>query len=273
MFLNLPVHFTCFLYPTNRYEVSKIIKRLKNKCNVLLDISPALLKENSVVFSQQLSSLYNMSIIEKIFPDILKVARIMPIHKSGLVSVVDNYRPISGLPTVSKVFEMLTLDRMMSFINSHDILSSSQFGFRKGKNTTQAIIKLLSHIIPAYHNKEYSTCFFLDLCKAFDTVNHEILLKKLWHYGFRGVSHDYLKSYFQNRKQYVYLNSLSSNFMSIVAGVPQGSILGPLCFSLFINDMPLYVEAFTVLFADDAAFVLTSSALSALYHKIVKLFP
>ena len=90
MFLNLPVHFTCFLYSANRYEVSKIIKRLKNKCNVLLDVSPALLKENSVVFSQQLSSLYNMSIIEKIFPDILKVARITPVHKSGSVSVVDN---------------------------------------------------------------------------------------------------------------------------------------------------------------------------------------
>ena len=133
MFLNLPVHFTCFLYPTNRYEVSKIMKRLKNKYNVLLDISPALLKENSVVFSQQLPSLYNMSITEKIFPDILKVARIMPIHKSGSVSVVDNYRPISGLPTISKVFEMLALDGMMSFINSHDMLSSSQFGFRKGK--------------------------------------------------------------------------------------------------------------------------------------------
>ena len=145
-------------------------------------------------------------------------------------------------------------------------------GLEKEKNTTQAIIKLLSHIIPAYHNKEYSACFFLDLLKAFDTVNHEILLKKLWHYGFRGVSHDYLKSYFQNRKQYVYLNSLSSNLMSIVAGVPQGSILGPLCFSLFINDMPLYVEAFTVIFADDAAFVLTSSTLSGLYHKIIKLF-
>ena len=99
---------------------------------MLLDISPALLKENSKVFSQQLSSLYNMSIIEKAFPDMLQTARITPIYKSGPVSVVDKYRPISGLPTISKVFEMLTLDHMMSFINSHNILSPSQFGFSKG---------------------------------------------------------------------------------------------------------------------------------------------
>ena len=272
MFLSPPAQFTCYLHPTNMHEVLNIIKRLKNKCNVLLDISPALIKENAEVFSQQLSCLYNMSIIETIFPSLLKVGRITPVHKSGSVVVVDNYRPISVLPIISKVFERLTLDRMMSFITTHDIFSPSQFGFRKGRNTTQAVIKLLSHVTSAYHNREYSACFFLDLRKAFDTVNHRILLEKLWHYGFRGVSHEYLKSYFQNRKQYVYLNNMSSDLMPITAGVPQGSILGPLCFILFINDLPLYVDAFTVLFADDAAFVVKSTTLSGLYHKIVKLF-
>ena len=112
----------------------------------------------------------------------------------------------------------------------------------------------------------------LDLRKAFDTVNHGILLKKLWHYGFRGVSHDYLKSYFSDRKQCVHQNGLSSNMMHITAGVPQGSILGSICFSLFINDLPLYVEAFTVLFVDDDAFVATSATLCGLYYKITKLF-
>ena len=114
--------------------------------------------------------------------------------------------------------------------------------------------------------------FFLDLRKAFDTVNHGILLKKLWHYGFRGVSHDYLKSYFSDRKQYVHQNGLSSNMMHITAGVPQGSILGSICITLFINGLPLYVEAFTVLFVDDDAFVATSATLCGLYYKITKPF-
>ena len=115
-------------------------------------------------------------------------------------------------------------------------------------------------------------CFFLDLRKAFDTVSHHILLQKLAHYGFRGQSYECLKSYYSKRKQYVVLNGVSSDLRDVTCGVPQGSILGPLCFSLFINDLPLAVEADTVLFADDAAFVLSSSSLDGLYSKIVKLF-
>ena len=161
---------------------------------------------------------------------------------------------------------------MVGFIDRYNILSSCQYGFRKGLGTTHAIIKFLSYIVPAYHEKIYCACFFLDLKKAFDTIDHKILLQKLNHYGFRGQCYEYLRSYFHNRKQYVKLNEYESDMMTVQSGVPQGSILGPLCFSLFINDLPLAVDALSVMFADDAAFVVTACSLPELYCKIQKLF-
>ena len=115
-------------------------------------------------------------------------------------------------------------------------------------------------------------CFFLDLRKAFDTINHEILFRKFSHYGFRGASYEYLKSYFTNRKQCVSVNNVKSGFESITCGVPQGSILGPLCFNLYINDLPKAVSEDCVLFADDAAFIISSSNPTDLFRRITKLF-
>ena len=157
---------------------------------------------------------------------------------------------------------------MNSFIMRHNLLTPSQFGFRKGCSTTNAIVKLLTHVVEAYHQRAYCVCFFLDLRKAFDTINHKILLLKLEHYGFRGQCYKFLKSYYQNRKQLVHLNGYKFATMS----VPQGSILGPLCFSLYINEIPLAVGATTVLFADDAAFVLTARTLEELLTKLGNLF-
>ena len=151
------------------------------------------------------------------FPD-LKTARVNPGHKSGPTDKIDNYRPISVLPLFSKVFEKLTLHRMNSFIMRHNLLTPSQFGFRKGCSTTNAIVKLLTHVVEAYHQKAYCVCFFLDLRKAFDTINHKI---KLEHYGFRGQCYKFLKLYYQNRKQLVHLNGYKSATMPVVNGVPQ----------------------------------------------------
>ena len=124
----------------------------------------------------------------------------------------------------------------------------------------------------AYHQKIYSACFFLDLRKAFDTVNHELLIIKLEHYGFRGQCSEYLRSYFDNRNQYVHVNDYDSSYRSVSCGVPQGSILSLLCFSLYINDMPLAVKVEVVLFADDAAFIITCQTLAGLYQRITELF-
>ena len=124
----------------------------------------------------------------------------------------------------------------------------------------------------AYHQKIYSACFFLDLQKAFDTVNHELLIWKLEHYGFRGQCSEYLKSYFDHRNQYVHVNGYDSSYRPVSCGVPQGSIVGPLCFSLYINDMPMAVKVEVVLFADDAAFIITCRTLAGLYQRITELF-
>ena len=263
---------SCFFLPTDIVEVKKVIMGLKNEDSKLLDIHPSVLKENTSIFANHFVDLYNMAIELAGFPNNLKIARVNPGHKSGPTEKIDNYRPISALPLFSKVFEKLTLNRMDSFIRQHNILTNSQFGFHKGCSTTHAIIKLLTHVVQAYHQRLYSACFFLDLRKAFDTINHRILLQKLEHYGFRGHCNKFLESYYNNRRQYVHVNGYNSSTKPIEIGVPQGSILGPLCFSLFINDMPLAVEEETILFADDAAFVLTSPTLEGLLTEISNLF-
>ena len=271
-FLTAPVPNSCFFYPTTPAEVNRTIMKLKNKGSKIHDIHPTLLKENKDIFSSHLAICYNASIHESIYPDVLKTGRITPVHKSGPEDQVDNYRPISALSSISKIYESLTYTRMMSFITAHSIFTSAQYGFRMGKSTTQAVTKLLSYINKAYHDKEYCVCFFLDLRKAFDTINHEVMFKKFFHYGFRGTSNDYLRSYFTNRKQCVCINDLKSDLANIVCGVPQGSILGPLCFNLYINDMPKAVSENCVLFADDAAFIISSTNLMDLYRRILKLF-
>ena len=272
VFMTVPTPVSCFFNPTDNTEVIGVIRSLKSNGNRVLDLSPLVLKENMHLFSRHLADLFNFSLSEGEFPDALKIARVTPVHKAGSCDVIDNFRPISVLPLISKVLEKLTLARMHHFIHRHNILSPCQFGFRRGRGTTHAVIKLLSYIIPAYHHKIYSACFFLDLKKAFDTIDHNLLLQKLDHFGFRGHCLKYLSSYYCNRKQFVHLKGHNSEIMPVTTGVPQGSILGPLCFSLFFNDIPLAVEADTVLFADDAAFVISSPTLPELYLKIGLLF-
>ena len=251
-FVAPPVPNSCFFYPTTAREVDKVIMNLKNKGSKIHDILTLLIKENKDIFAPQITSSYNSSLTESMYPDILKVGRLTPIYKSGLDDEISNYRPISSLPSLSKVYEALTLNRMLSFTSAFSIFNPAQYGFRSGKSTSQAIIKLLSYVIKAYNHRNYCVCFFLDLKKAFDSINHEVLFKKLFHYGFRGSSHDYLKSYFTNRKQYVYLEGYKSRMEDVVCTVPQGSILEPLCFNLYINDLPQAVSEDCVLFADDA---------------------
>ena len=258
--------------PTDVHEVIKVIKGLKNKGNGLLDISVKTIKNNSHVFAVHIVILYSCLIEKCVYPNSIKIAKVVPVHKAGPYDIIDNFRPISNLPVFSKIFEKLTHIRMVSFIERYSLVNDSKFGFRKGKSTTLAAMKLTSMIVRAYHNKVYAACFFLDLRKAFDTIDHDILLEKMNHMGFRGYSSQYYGSYLSGRKQYLQVDEFKSHECRITKGVPQGSILGPVLFCLYINDIVQAVDAEVVLFADDAAFFLESATLYGLYEKIEKLF-
>ena len=236
-FYTLSNPHTFLLAPADEHEVASIVKKLKNKANSIVDISAKTLKNNSCVFSPHLAFLYNYSIEKRCFPQKLKIARIVPAHKSGSKDLIDNYWPISNLSVFSKVFETLTFSRMGSFVDKYGLLGESQFGFRWGKNITLAALKLTTSVLNAYHLRYFSACFFLDLRKVFDTIDHSILLRKLEHIGFRGHPNEYIESYIRDRRQYLQIGDMKSDELLISKGVPQGSVLGPLLFCLYIDDI------------------------------------
>ena len=188
-----------------------------------------------------------------VFPKSLKLAKVIPIHKAEDKQNVSNYRPISILPLLSKIFEKIVFKQMLNYLDKFSLLSNNQYGFRPLRSTTQAILDNLQYIYSSLDSDHIVLSFFLDFSKAFDCIDHKILLSKLNLYGFRGVTNKWFESYLSDRSQFVCINDVNSEPTDITHGVPQGSILGPILFLLFINDFPDSSDFFKfTLFADDS---------------------
>ena len=185
------------------------------------DISMDIVANVILVISKPLTHICNNSFKTGVFPSRMKIALIKHIFKSGAKTDIRNYRPISLLPQFSNILEKLFLSRLGNFINARDILNSSQFGFRKALSTSLAVLELIEEISNATDNKKHAIGVFIDLKKAFDTVDHEILIKKFYFYGVRGVGNDWIKSYLTNRKQFVEINVCASELLNVARGVPQ----------------------------------------------------
>jgi len=258
--------YTMFLNPVTVTEVISVIKSLPPKRSTdINDLSSWLIKQCYLPVVDIFTELINESFQTGVFPQVYKLAKVIPIYKKGNTLDITNYRPISILPIFSKVLEKLFLIRLNSFLNQYKILSSNQFGFRKGFCTIDAVNKLLEYIITGLDKHQKLLSIFLDLSKAFDCVDHKILLRILQHYGIRGVPLKWLETYLSGRTQLVQIENKCSQATSMNYGVPQGSILGPILFILYVNNVycPLNSEQF-LQYADDTVISFIADTLKAL---------
>ena len=248
-----------FLEPTSEKEIMELITDLIPKNSSGYDnLSNRLLKKLLPALIDPLTIVFNKSLAEGIFPEAMKKADVVPLYKSKDHQDSNNYRPISLLLTLSKLLEKIMYKRTYSFLESSGQIYESQYGFRTAHSCENAICELVSEIIKGKQDGMHTLAVFLDLSKAFDSLQHDVLLRKLYKYGIRGVAHNWFKSYLNGRQMRVKCNVASSgkteysSYREVAYGTPQGSCLGPLIFLIFTNDLHRHlVYSSSILFADD----------------------
>lgn len=257
---------SCVFFEVEQYEVQCICNNIKTSYAEDCDgLSMNNVKPILCYLIWPLTMLFNCMLRCSTFPDRLKIAKVTPIHKAQSKSLVSNYRPISILPVFSKIFEKVLHTKISNFMNKNKLLNEQQYGFRKNHSTELALTDILDDITNAFENRQIAIGIFLDLTKAFDLISHSILLDKMYYYGFRGPCLEIIKNYLTNRNQYVDIKGQRSKLLPISIGVPQGSVLGPLLFLIFINDLPYCSQLLKfILFADDTNLFLTGRNLPAL---------
>ena len=293
-----------YFLPCTPNEIEEIVKNFAPKTSADADgMRMSILKRVIHIISEPLAIIFNSSLETGVFPDKMKVARVVPVYKSGNINSFANYRPIAILSQFSKILEKIMEKRLSSFISTNNILYDYQFGFRKNHTTSHAITVFLDIITKCLDMNGKASALFIDLKKAFDTLNHDILLEKLEVYGVRGVANTWFKSYLQNRSMFtsyvipvedvnLYLNTasdeayalnitssngsacnttvmLASDNCRVSCGVPQGSVLGPLLFALYINDLYLAnPESISLLFADDTTIITVENQIEKLEMRV-----
>ena len=242
-----------FLTPVTEWEVYTALLKIRTKKSCGPDgLHPRYIKDIALHIAQPLAYLINKSFSSGNVPKEMKTARVTPLFKRGNREQATNYRPISILPVFAKIFEGLMYERLMAYLQQHQILSKHQFGFQKGKSTKGALLRFINEIQGDLDKGLTAGAIYIDLTKAFDTVDHKILLKKLQIYGVRGIALEWFTSYLTSRTQHISCGETKSEAKLIRCGVPQGSNLGPLLFLIYLNDLPHCLQfGKPTLFADD----------------------
>ena len=259
--LNMPANKNSMvIFPTDELEIGKIISNLKNKKSHGRDgISNEILKCCSPIVEPDLAVAFNRAIEESKIPNASKIATIIPQFKKSDRAKLGNYHPIYLLSSLRKVFEKFLYQRMINFCERNQLFTSAQFGFRSQKSNADAIMLVTEYMRDEIDKKSSGQACFIDLQKAFDTFDHDILLTKLYEYGFRGEVNILLRSYLSNRVQYISIAGETISCQKIETGVPEGSILGPLLFLLYINDITKCdINCKIALFTDDTSVLETN---------------